>query len=178
VAQFLRLTLVGVHTPEFSFEHDVENVRRALQLMRIPYPVVIDNAYAIWRAFDNHYWPALYLVDAHGRVRQYHFGEGEYERSEIAIQRLLSEAGVADGGESVVSVNANFASPGGAIVDRPRVYSAPSRLALNEWALIGEWTMGRQAAVRNGLTGRIASSMPIADASSGRRWRLASPSSA
>jgi hypothetical protein len=70
------LVMVGVHTPEFPFEHDIDNVRRALQLLRIPYPVVIDNDYAIWRAFDNHSWPALYFVDARGRVRQHHLGEG------------------------------------------------------------------------------------------------------
>lgn len=162
-------------------EHDINNVRRALQLMRVPYPVVIDNDYAIWRAFNNHYWPALYFVDAHGRVRQHHFGEGEYDRSEMAIQRLLAESGVASGGGNIVSVNAggveapadwnslksgenylgydrtqNFASPGGAELNRPRVYSAPSRLALNQWALNGEWTVGREAAVMRGPTGRIA----------------------
>ena len=85
--------MLGVHTPEFAFEHHIDNVRRALQLMRIAYPVVIDNDYAIWRAFDNHYWPALYFVDSRGRVRQHHFGEGEYEQSEKAIQRLLAESG-------------------------------------------------------------------------------------
>ena len=175
------LVVLGVHTPEFPFEHDIDNVRRALQPMRITYPVVIDNDYAIWRAFDNHYWPALYFVDPRGRVRRHHFGEGEYDRSEIAIQRLLAETGVAGSGRSIVSVNAaaveapadweslksgenylgydraqNFASPGGAKVNRPHVYSAPSRLALNEWALNGEWTVARQATVLNGPTGRIA----------------------
>jgi thiol-disulfide isomerase/thioredoxin len=175
------LVVVGVHTPEFPFEHDLDNVRRALQLIRIPYPVVIDNDYAIWRAFDNHYWPALYFVDARGQVRQHHFGEGEYDRSEIALQRLLAETGLARSGGSIASVNAggveapadweslksgenylgydrtqNFASPGGAELNRPRVYSAPSRLALNQWALDGEWTVARQATVLNGRTGRIA----------------------
>jgi hypothetical protein len=148
--------------------------------MRITYPVVIDNDYAIWRAFENHYWPALYFVDARGRVRQHHFGEGEYDRSETAIQRLLAESGAASGAAGAVPVDAsgaesaadwenlksgenylgydrteNFSSPGGAEVNRRRVYSAPSRLALNQWALSGEWTVGRRATVLSGPTGRL-----------------------
>ena len=87
------LTVIGVHTPEFAFEKDLANVRRAVQQMGIDYPIAIDNDYAIWRAFNNRYWPALYFVDARGRLRQQHFGEGEYARSEMAIQRLLAEAG-------------------------------------------------------------------------------------
>jgi thiol-disulfide isomerase/thioredoxin len=87
------LIVIGVHTPEFAFEHHVDNVRRAVQQMKVPYPVVIDNDYSIWRAFRNQYWPALYVIDARGRIREHQFGEGEYERSERAIQRLLSEAG-------------------------------------------------------------------------------------
>ncbi len=175
------LVVVGVHTPEFPFEHDTDNVRRALQQMRITYPVVIDNDHAIWRAFDNHYWPALYFVDGRGRVREHHFGEGEYNRSEMAIQRLLGETGIADSKASVVSVNAsgveasadwdnlksgenylgydrteNFASPGGAAFNRRRVYAVPRQLALNQWALGGDWTMGTQATVLNSSTGRIA----------------------
>src|SRR5262249_24952556 len=163
------LVMIGVHTPEFTFEHDVDNVRRALRQMGIEYPIAIDNEYAIWRAFDNHYWPALYFVDAQGRVRDHHFGEGEYEKSEKVIQRLLTEAGVGGIGNGAVSVDAggveapadwndlksaenyvgadrteHFASPGGAEADRRHSYGAPARLALNEWALAGEWTMGRQ----------------------------------
>src|SRR6185295_1135472 len=88
-----RLVVVGVHTPEFPFERNVGNVRRAVQQMRIEYPIVIDNDYAIWRAFNNQVWPARYLVDGRGRVRQHQFGEGEYEASERGIQRLLKEAG-------------------------------------------------------------------------------------
>ena len=177
-----QLVVIGVHTPEFAFEHNVDNVRRAVQQMKIDYPVVIDNDYAIWRAFDNNYWPALYFVDARGRVRQHHFGEGEYEQSEKAIQRLLAEAGVAgvrDGAAwrstppaskrrligrtcglrkttSATSERKNFASPGGADRDRRRLYAAPTRLALNQWALAGDWTIGRQATVLNSPTGRIA----------------------
>jgi len=87
------LVVIGVHTPEFPFERNLDNVRRALQQLRVDYPIVIDNEYAIWRAFKNQYWPALYFVDARGQVRQHHFGEGEYERSEKTIQQLLTEAG-------------------------------------------------------------------------------------
>ena len=176
-----RLVVIGVHTPEFAFEMNLENVRRAVRQMRIEHPVAIDNDYAIWRAFKNQYWPALYFIDARGRVRQHHFGEGEYQRSEATIQRLLAEAGVAglrDG--DVVSIDAdgleaaadwdnlktpetyvgydrtqNFASRGGADLDRRRVYAAPARLALNQWALTGEWTMGRQATILGGPDGRI-----------------------
>jgi hypothetical protein len=174
--------VIGVHTPEFAFEQDLDNVRRALQQMRITHPVVIDNDYAIWRAFDNHYWPALYFVDARGRVRQHHFGEGEYEQSERVIQRLLAEAaGTGNRSGEVVSVEAagveapadwaslrspenylgyrrtqHFASPGGIERDRGHRFAAPARLALNQWALAGDWTMGPQAAVLNSPPGRIA----------------------
>ena len=172
--------VIGVHTPEFGFERNIDNVRRAVQQMRIEYPVVIDNDYAIWRAFNNQYWPALYFIDARGRVRDRHFGEGEYQRSETAIQRLLAEAGVAGRRDDLVSVvgegveaaadwdnlktpetyvgydrTQNFASRGGADLDRRRVYAAPARLALNQWALTGEWTMGRQATVLGNPDGRI-----------------------
>ncbi len=175
-----KLVVIGVHTPEFAFERNVENVRRAVQQMRIEYPIVIDNDYSTWRAFDNNYWPALYFIDARGRVRQHHFGEGEYERSEMTIQRLLAEAGAAGTGEGVVSVDGsgveaaadwdnlkspetyvgygrteNFASTGGADRDRRRVYAAPARLALNQWALAGEWTIGNQATVLSRPAGRI-----------------------
>ena len=144
------LVVIGVHTPEFEFEKNVDNVRRAVRQMRIDYPVVIDNDYSIWRAFNNHSWPALYFIDARGRVRQHHVGEGEYDRSEMAIQRLLAEAGVGGPRDGGVSVDANgveaaadwdnlrspenyvgyertenFASPGGAERDRRRVYAAP-----------------------------------------------------
>jgi hypothetical protein len=174
------LVMIGVHTPEFAFEKNVDNVRRALKQIGIEYPIVIDNDYSIWRAFKNQYWPALYFLDVRGRIRQRHFGEGEYERSERAIQRLLSEAGVASVSNEIVSVDAsgievaadwdnlrspenylgqertqNFASRGGADVDRRRVYSAPARLALNEWALAGEWTIGKQATVLNMAAGQI-----------------------
>ena len=172
---------IGVHTPEFAVEHEIDNVRRAVKQMNIEYPVVIDNEYAIWRAFSNNYWPALYFVDARGRVRDHHFGEGEYEPSEKIIQRLLGDAGAETIGQGAVSVEGmgaeapadranlrsqenyvgydrteGFASPGGAQLDRRRAYAAPGRLALNQWALAGEWTMGRQATVLNHPNGRIA----------------------
>jgi hypothetical protein len=174
------LVVIGVHTPEFAFEHNVNNVRRAVQQMRIEYPVVIDNDYAIWRAFDNQYWPALYFVDAKGRVRQHQFGEGEYDKSELAIQRLRADAGLTGPRDLVTSIEASavevpadwanlrspenylgyertahFTSPGGAARDRRRVYAAPGRLALNEWALAGEWTVGKQAIVLGSPNGRI-----------------------
>jgi thiol-disulfide isomerase/thioredoxin len=174
------LVVIGVHTPEFAVEKNLEHVRRAVRQMRIDYPVVIDNDYAIWRAFDNNYWPALYFVDSRGRVRDHHFGEGEYERSEKIVQRLLGEAGAAGIGPGTVSVDAsgveapadwsslrspenyvgyertqNFASPGGPRADRRYMYAAPARFALNQWALAGEWTMGRQATVLGSPNGRV-----------------------
>jgi thiol-disulfide isomerase/thioredoxin len=173
------LTVIGVHTPEFAFEKKLENVRRAVQQMKIDYPIAIDNDYAIWRAFNNRYWPALYFVDARVRLRQHHFGEGEYARSEMAIQRLLAEAGTSSVG-GVVSVTGsgveaaadwgnlrspeiylgsqrthNFSSPGGVAPGRPRVYAAPARLGLNQWALSGEWTIANEPAILNKAPGRL-----------------------
>ena len=98
---------IGEHTPEFGFEKNVDNVRRAVRQMRIEYPIVIDNDHSIWHAFKNQYWPALYFIDARGRVRQHHFGDGQYDRSEMAIQRLLAEAGVGVPRDGVVSVEAS-----------------------------------------------------------------------
>jgi thiol-disulfide isomerase/thioredoxin len=175
------LVVIGVHAPEFAFEKDVDNVRRAAKDMRVDYPIAIDNDHAIWRAFENEYWPALYFVDAQGHIRHHHFGEGEYEQSEMIIQQLLAAAGVVGLGHELVSVEArgaeaaadwsslkspenyvgyertrNFASPGGAVLGKRRVYAAPARLRLNHWALAGEWTVERQATVLNKATGRIA----------------------
>ncbi len=99
------LVTVGVHTPEFLFEHDLENVRQAVKAMRVAYPVAVDNDYAIWTAFNNHFWPALYLFDVEGQIRHHHFGEGDYARSEIMIQRLLVE-----GGNSTTSVGDDLVS--------------------------------------------------------------------
>src|ERR1051325_2678488 len=151
------LAVVGVHTPEFTFEKDVDNVRHALKEMRVIYPVALDSDYAIWRAFKNQYWPALYFIDAQGRIRHHQFGEGDYEQSERVIQQLLAEAGTG-GGHELVAVDASgieaaadwenlkspenyvgyertekFASPGGAIRDESRVYAAPAQLSLHGW---------------------------------------------
>ncbi|HEY9404989.1 MAG TPA: thioredoxin family protein [Pyrinomonadaceae bacterium] len=174
------LAVVGVHTPEFPFEKDVDNVRRAVKDMGLNYPVALDNDYAIWRAFKNQYWPALYLVDHRARIRHHHFGEGEYQQSERVIQQLLAEAGVGGFGREPVSAEGrgieadadwdslkspenyvgyerteNFASSGGAVPDERRVYAAPAQLGLNQWALSGDWTVGRQATVLNKAGGRI-----------------------
>ena len=173
------LVVIGVHTPEFPFEHNVDNVRRAMRDMNVDYPIAIDNDYAIWRAFENQYWPALYFLDARGRVRDHQFGEGEYQRSETTIQKLLADAHVAND-RGFVAVDArgleapadwanvrspenylgyerteNFSSPGGAQRDRRRVYAAPGRLALNQWALVGDWTMGKPVVVPNSPNSRI-----------------------
>ena len=174
------VVVIGVHTPEFPFEHDLDNVSRAVHQMRVDYPVVIDNDYSIWRAFRNQYWPALYMLDGRGRIREHQFGEGEYERCERAIQRLLSEAGVASTGNGIVPVvgggleaaadwtnvrspetyvgyerSDNFASRETPALNRRRAYSAPQRLALNQWSLAGEWTMGTPATVLNEASGQI-----------------------
>jgi hypothetical protein len=175
------LVVIGVHAPEFTFERNLDNVRRAAKDMRVDYPVAIDNDYAIWSAFNNRYWPALYFVDVQGHIRHHHFGEGEYEQSEMTIQQLLAEAGIDGSDHELVSVDAdgaeapadwdslrspenyvgyertaNFASPGGAVLDERRVYDAPARLRLNHWALLGDWTVKRQATVLNEANGRIA----------------------
>jgi thiol-disulfide isomerase/thioredoxin len=182
------LALVGVHTPEFPFEKDVDNVRRAAKEMRVVYPVALDSDYAVWRAFENQYWPALYFVDAQGRIRHHHFGEGNYEQSERVTQQLLAEAGAGGVSHELVSVEArgieaaadwdslkspenyvgyerteNFASPGGAIPDKSRGYSAPAQLSLNQWALSGGWTMGKGAVALNKSGGRIAYSFHARD---------------
>jgi thiol-disulfide isomerase/thioredoxin len=174
------LVVIGVHAPEFSFEKNVDDVRWATKDMRIDYPVVIDNDRAIWRAFNNEYWPALYFLDAQGRVRHQVFGEGQYEESEVVIQRLLTEAGASGIGNELVSVDPhgaeaaadwgnlrseenyvgyertqNFAPPGGEKADKRYEYSVPGQLRLNHWALSGQWTMGREAIVSNQPNGRI-----------------------
>ena len=174
------LVVVGVHTPEFPFERDVDNVRQAVKDMRVDYPVALDSDYSIWDAFSNRYWPAVYIADADGRIRHHHFGEGGYEECERVVQQLLRDAGrdaipddlvsVADDGFEAQADWANlespetylgygqaqhFASPGGAERDEPRAYTAPE-LRLNQWALSGDWTIGRGACVLDGVDGRIA----------------------
>jgi len=175
------LVTIGVHTPEFPFEQDVDNVRQAAKDMRIEYPIAIDSDYGVWRAFSNHYWPAVYIADADGRIRHHQFGEGRYEECERVIQRLLREAGADGVGDRLVSVDAdgfeaqadwtnlaspetylgyeqtqNFASPGGAAFDESRTYVAPASLRLNQWALSGDWTIGSGASVLNRADGGIA----------------------
>ena len=174
------LVVIGVHTPEFDFEHDLDNVRRAATDLRVDYPVVIDNDYRIWDAFANHYWPALYFVDAQGQIRHHRFGEGDYEQSEMVVQRLLIDAGAGGIGQDLVSVDArgveaaadwdslwspenylgserseSFASPDGAVLGTRHVYAAPARLRLNHWALSGDWTVQRLAVVLNEADGGI-----------------------
>jgi thiol-disulfide isomerase/thioredoxin len=175
------LVVLGVHTPEFPFEHDLENVRSAVKDMRVAYPVAVDNDYAVWSAFNNHYWPALYLIDAQGRVRHHQFGEGDYDEAERVIQRLLAEAGDDTVGGGLAPVDArgpevaadwdhlgsgetylgyeradSFASPEDVVVGAPHRYSAPARLGRNEWALTGEWTVAPGFAALSSDNGRIA----------------------
>jgi len=175
------LVVIGVHTPEFEFERDIDNVRRAAKDMRVNYPIAVDNDYAIWTAFNNHYWPAFYFVDTQGQIRHHRFGEGDYEQSERVIQQLLTEAGTGGINQELVTVDPhgaeaaadwdslwspenylgyerteNFASSGGAVLDTPHVYAAPARLRLNHWAVSGDWTLGRQAIVLNQAYGHIA----------------------
>ena len=174
------LVVIGVHSPEFAFEKNIDNVRKAIANFKIDYPVAIDNDYAIWRAFDNQYWPADYFVDAQGRIRHHEFGEGDYDESERVIQQLLAEAGRTNVATGLVSVNAtgaeaaadmddvqspetyvgyeraaNFASPGGAVQDIRHVYEAPVTPQLNQWGLSGDWTIGSEHAALNAKDGNI-----------------------
>jgi thiol-disulfide isomerase/thioredoxin len=173
------LLVVGVHTPEFPFEKDMDNVRWAAKEMDVNYPIAVDSDYSVWQAFDNHYWPAVYLADGNGRIRFHHFGEGAYEQTERAIQALLREGGRTIDGQLVgvsprgLEVSADFgslrspesylgyergerfASPGGALLDATRAYTVPPRLMLNQWALAGDWTVKGRAAVMNAANGKI-----------------------
>jgi thiol-disulfide isomerase/thioredoxin len=157
------LVVVGVHAPEFGFEHDLDNVRRAVGELGVRYPVVIDNDFAIWRSFDNHYWPALYLVDRDGRVRFHHYGEGAYEECERAIQELLGvdEPAVrvdADGVAEAADWD-GLGSPetyvGRARGERRTDHPADA-LGPNQWSLGGAWSVGDEAAVLNTAPGSIA----------------------
>jgi hypothetical protein len=172
--------VIGAHTPEFSFERDLDNVREFTQELGVEYPVAVDTNYAVWRSFNNQYWPAIYLADAQGHIRYHQFGEGAYQETELAIQQLLEAAGHTDFNHSLVAIDPQgaeaaadwrdlkspetytgydlargFASPGGAAADRARTYGAPVKLALNEWALAGDWTIGKEAVVSNGAGGRV-----------------------
>jgi thiol-disulfide isomerase/thioredoxin len=174
------LVVIGVHTPEFSFEHNAGNISEAASEMKIDYPIAIDDDYALWHAFRNEYWPALYFIDAQGRIRHHQFGEGSYQESEKVIQKLLTEAGAKGVSTGLVSVDArgaeaaadwgslqssenyvgygrtaNFSSPGGAVPDRDEVYVEPAKLTLNQWTISGDWTMGTEATVLNKANGRM-----------------------
>ena len=170
------LVVIGAHTPEFSFEGDLENVRRALGEMDVRFPIAVDSRYAIWEAFANQYWPALYFIDAQGRIRHHRFGEGDYERSELAIQQLLEEAGAHDLDRDLIDPHPEGAeapadwddleSPDEYLGSRrtenfegldPRPDGlGTERLRTNRWQLFGDWTVEAEGVVLNEPTGRIA----------------------
>jgi len=169
------LVVIGVHTPEFSFEHDIDGVRHAAGVRAIDYPVAVDSNYAIWSAFTNHYWPALYFVDGDGLIRDHHFGEGRYEQPERVIQslrgierELISVEGAGVEAEADwdnlrtpetylgYGRGENFASSDGAALDQSHRYEVPERLGLNEWGLAGEWTIGRERVALDQPGGSIA----------------------
>ncbi len=176
------LVVIGVHAPEFAFERNLDNVKKAVRDLGVTYPVAVDNNYAIWRAFNNNYWPAHYFIDAQGRVRFHHFGEGEYDKSEAVIRQLLAEAGHGDMSKVAMSSTGNaqgvelaadadalrspetyvgyaraesFASPGGAKEDAVKDYSAPAQPTLNQWGLAGNWKVGEEHATLAQPDGRI-----------------------
>ena len=157
------LVVVGAHAPEFTFEREIEGVRRAMQAMGIEHPIVLDNEYAIWQAFDNHYWPAIYLVDGDGRVRYRHFGEEAYEETEAAIRQLLS----AEGEPVSVEPTGTEAPANWDTLRSAETYVGSARgerraddgahgLALNQWALAGQWTVEDEFAVLEAAAGSIA----------------------
>jgi thiol-disulfide isomerase/thioredoxin len=174
------LRVIGAHSPEFPFEHDLEGIQAALDAMSVVYPIAVDNDFAVWRAFGNQAWPALYFVDAEGQVRHHHFGEEDYVNSERVIQQLLEEAGAERVPEDLVSVepdgvelaadwetlrspetyvgyarSTGLASPGGVERDRRHLYLEPAHLELNQWAFSGDWTVSEQVATLNEPGGRI-----------------------
>jgi thiol-disulfide isomerase/thioredoxin len=175
------LTVIGVHTPEFGFERDVDNVVAHTRSLGVEYPVAIDSEYGVWQAFSNHFWPAVYIADAEGRIRHHHFGEGEYAQTEMVIQQLLLDAGAQDLDQDLVDVEprglevaaewrtlqspetyvgygqgSGFASEDVAEFDRPHAYVGRSGLPLNYWDLTGTWTVARHAGILNEPGGRIA----------------------
>ena len=174
------LVVVGAHTPEFSFEKQRENVENAVRNLKVTYPVAIDSNYEIWRAFNNEYWPAQYLIDGKGRIRYHHFGEGEYGELERVIQKLLKENGATGLDANLVSVFGDgveappdfanerspetyigyrqaehFASRERLAQDSRRIYSSPAGLSLNQWALSGSWRVNEESAVPDTVGGRI-----------------------
>ena len=169
------LVVIGVHTPEFSFEHDVDRIRQAVKVRGIDYPVAIDNRYGVWTAFDNNYWPALYFIDRDGVIRDHHFGEGHYEESERLLQQLLGvQRDLVSAVGSGVEADAdwmhlrtpetylgyargeNLASPGGTAADVRRSYEFPESLRPGQWALAGDWTVGREYVAPDRSGGSIA----------------------
>ncbi len=175
------LTVIGVHTPEFGFEQNVENVVARSRAFGVEYPIALDGDYGVWQAFANHFWPALYVADAEGRIRYHHFGEGEYAMVEMVVQQLLLETGAEGVDQNLVSVEPNgfevpadwsslrtpetylaygrsagFASPHPALFNEPHIYPEPARLGLNQWAPSGTWTLAQHAAVTGVAGGRIA----------------------
>ena len=163
------LVVVGVHTPEFSFERDLDNVRRAASEQQVTYPIAVDSDYAIWRAFENEYWPALYFVDAQGRIRYQQFGEGGYERAERMIQQLLEEAGHAAVERGVVAVEGQGAEAAAdwRTLQSPETYvgralaaryssQQPASLQLNQWTLLGDWTRQDDRVRLNARGGKVA----------------------
>jgi thiol-disulfide isomerase/thioredoxin len=173
--------VVGVHTPEFPFERNVDNITWAAKEMNVHYPIAIDSDYRVWRAFDNRYWPAVYIADAEGRIRHHHFGEGGYDECERVVQQLLRDAGRDGVSDELVSVAPtgfevqadwaeletpetylgyeqaqNFDSTDGVGYGEARTYLVPDPLRLNRWALSGEWTIERGSSVLNAADGRIA----------------------
>jgi thiol-disulfide isomerase/thioredoxin len=177
------LVVIGVHTPEFRFEHEPSNVAQALRDLDVAYPIVMDNDYRIWNAFSNEYWPALYLLDVKGHVRYHYFGEGDYDKTEHAIQGLLKEGGataaeVSDGAATIATVPVeaapdwpngdspetyvgyqhgtdSFASPQRLAQDAPKTYSAPTEPSLNHWGLGGSWKVGAESATLLDSPGKI-----------------------
>jgi thiol-disulfide isomerase/thioredoxin len=177
----LGLTVIGVHTPEFGFERNLDNVITRSRSFGVEYPIAVDSDYGVWEAFANHFWPALYIADAEGRIRYHHFGEGEYAMTEMVVQQLLLDAGAEGVDPDLVSVepegfevpadwrtlrtpetylgygrSAGFASPGRVRFNEPQAHPESPRLDLNEWALSGTWTLAQHAAVLNDAGGRIA----------------------
>jgi thiol-disulfide isomerase/thioredoxin len=175
------LVVVGVHSPEFPFEQNVDNVRLAAAEMNVRYPIALDSDFEVWRAFSNRYWPAIYIADAEGRIRHHQFGEGGYDDCERGIQQLLREAGVEGIADDLVSLvptgieaqadwtnlrspetylgyaqGQNFASSGSSEVGVPTAYVLPPMLMLNQWALSGDWTIDSGASVLNGPEGQLA----------------------
>ncbi|MFM0500816.1 cytochrome c biogenesis protein DipZ [Paraburkholderia caffeinilytica] len=177
------LVVIGVHAPEFAFERNIDNVKKAVHDLGVDYPVAIDNNYAIWRALNNQYWPAHYFVDGKGQIRYHHFGEGDYAESEKVIQELLVEAGHANASKVAIGITGtsaqgvqaaadsadmqspetyigyeraeNFTSPGGAAEDKVHTYTAPSQPAVNDWGLAGAWNVGAEHATLAAASGRI-----------------------